>query len=222
MTEEKLFEGEKNPGTLASDILDQDEFWVDRAGVRHRIDEMGEGHLSNTLAFLSLRAPKLFRKLQLSLAFSMTGYDAELDLDRFATPQGWLDSTPLVRAIHSRLAELLQLEEEAAAAAPLARLMEEILTEFEDRGNRVSDWPADEAAAYRDNLGFQEGRDAVRKLRAAKAAARIQEEFIEPLLFTAGSEGFTEGVNESQWMTDFTDETRKDIFGKTSYRDMDD
>ncbi|HEX9228383.1 MAG TPA: hypothetical protein VF885_17415, partial [Arthrobacter sp.] len=46
------------------------------------------------------------------------------------------------------------------------------LTEIlRDRGNDVRQWPAEEAAAYRDNGGFREGHDAVHQVKMTKAAA---------------------------------------------------
>jgi hypothetical protein len=46
--------------------------------------------------------------------------------------------------------------------APVRPELIEPLTEIlRDRGLDVRLWPADEAAAYRDNGGFQEGRDGV-------------------------------------------------------------
>lgn len=41
--------------------------------------------------------------------------------------------------------------------------------ELRDRGNIVYEWPEDEAEAYRDNFGFTQGLDAVRRIRAKKA-----------------------------------------------------
>jgi hypothetical protein len=49
--------------------------------------------------------------------------------------------------------------------------MNEVLAEsLYDRGNRVPEWPADEAAAYRDNGRFMAGTAAVEALRFQKAA----------------------------------------------------
>lgn len=42
-----------------------------------------------------------------------------------------------------------------------------------DRGNYVRDWPDDEAAAYRDNGGFSEGREAADRIRFLKASEAV-------------------------------------------------
>ena len=52
-----------------------------------------------------------------------------------------------------------------------AKTMAAVLSEhLYDRGNDVRAWPDDEAAAYRDNGGFQEGRDAMRAIMFQKTA----------------------------------------------------
>ena len=84
------------------------------------------------------------------------------------------------------------------------------LTEIlRDRGERIPDWPADEAAAYRDNGGFQAGRDAVQQVRMAKAAAAIEEVFR-----TVINQACIDGVSAAQAMTGFTDETFQSILDK--------
>lgn len=98
--------------------------------------------------------------------------------------------------------------------APIRPELVAPLTEIlRDRGERVPDWPVDEAAAYRKHGGFQEGRDAVHQVRMAKAAAAIEEVFA-PLLEAAKLKGYLEGVSDAQAMTGFTDETYQAILEK--------
>lgn len=95
-------------------------------------------------------------------------------------------------------------------AEPIRPELIEPLTEIlRDRGERIPDWPADEAAAYRDSGGFQAGRDAVRQVRMEKAAAAIEEAF-RPAMHQA----FISGVLSAQAMTGFTDETFESILEK--------
>lgn len=97
-----------------------------------------------------------------------------------------------------------------ARPEPIRPELIEPLTEIlRDRGERIPDWPADEAAAYRDNGGFQAGRDAVRQVRMEKAAAAIEEVF-RPIIEKA----FIDGVSSAQAMTGFTDETFEAVLDK--------
>lgn len=89
-----------------------------------------------------------------------------------------------------------------------------------DRGPEISRWPADEAAAYRDNGRFLEGREAVQRLRIAKAAAAIEEVF-SAAIEAAQLKGYRDGVSDAQAMTGFTDETRQAIFEKEGLTDVD-
>lgn len=94
--------------------------------------------------------------------------------------------------------------------APIRAELIAPLTEIlRDRGERIPDWPADEAAAYRDNGGFQAGRDAVQAVRMAKAAAALEEVF-RPIIEKA----FIDGVSSAQAMTGFTDETFQAVLDK--------
>jgi hypothetical protein len=96
------------------------------------------------------------------------------------------------------------------APAPIRPELIEPLTEIlRDRGERIPDWPADEAAAYRDNGGFQLGRDAVHEVRTAKAAAAIEEVFR-----TVVKQAYIDGVSAAQAMTGFTEETFQSILDK--------
>lgn len=55
------------------------------------------------------------------------------------------------------------------ALPPVRPELIEPLTEIvRDRGLEISGWPADEAAAYRDNGRFLERREAVQQLRIAR------------------------------------------------------
>lgn len=99
-------------------------------------------------------------------------------------------------------------------------LVEPLNEILRDRGLEISGWPADEAAAYRDNGRFLEGRNAVQQLRVAKTAAAIEEVFA-PLLEAAELKGYRNGVSDAQAMTGFTDETRQAIFEKEGLTDVD-
>lgn len=97
----------------------------------------------------------------------------------------------------------------------------EILTEIlRDRGLSVADWPADEAAAYRDAGGFQEGVGAVRQVRMAKAAAAIEEVFAGAIQ-VAELGGYLEGVSSAQAITGFSDETFRSILNKDGHTGID-
>ena len=94
--------------------------------------------------------------------------------------------------------------------APVRPELIEPLTEIlRDRGVDIRLWPADEAAAYRDNGRFQEGRNAVDQVRMSKAAAAIEDVFR-----TAINQAYIDGVSGAQAMTGFTDETFQSILDK--------
>lgn len=106
-------------------------------------------------------------------------------------------------------------------SAPVRPELIEPLTEIlRDRGERIPDWPADEAAAYRDNGGFQEGRDAVQKVKMSKAAAAIEEVFAEAIR-AAGLKAYLEGISAAQAMTGFSDETFRSILDKDGHTSID-
>jgi hypothetical protein len=93
---------------------------------------------------------------------------------------------------------------------PIRPELIEPLTEIlRDRGHNIRDWPADEAAAYRDNGGFREGTDAVKVVRMTKAAAAIEEVFRGVV-----QQAYIDGVAAAQAMTGFTDETFESILAK--------
>ena len=107
------------------------------------------------------------------------------------------------------------------ALPPVRPELVEPLTEIlRDRGLEISGWPADEAAAYRDNGRFLEGRNAVLQLRVAKAAAAIEGVFAAAIE-AAELKGYLDGVSDAQAMTGFTDETRQAIFEKEGLTDVD-
>jgi hypothetical protein len=98
--------------------------------------------------------------------------------------------------------------------APIRPELIEPLTEIlRDRGLDVRLWPADEAAAYRDNGRFQEGRDAMQAVRMAKAAAAIEEVFADAIK-AAELKSYLEGISAAQAMTGFSDETFRSILDK--------
>ncbi|MET4144124.1 hypothetical protein [Arthrobacter sp. UYCo732] len=106
------------------------------------------------------------------------------------------------------------MPKETKKLAPIRPELIEPLTEIlRDRGERIPDWPADEAAAYRKNGGFREGRDAVHEVRMAKTAAAIEEVFAE-VIKAAELKSYLEGISAAQAMTGFSDETFRSILDK--------
>jgi hypothetical protein len=105
--------------------------------------------------------------------------------------------------------------------APIRPELIEPLNEIlRDRGERVPEWPKDEAAAYRKHGGFQEGRSAVHRVRMAKAAAAIEEVF-EEAIKAASLKSYLEGISAAQAMTGFSDETFRSILDKQGHTDID-
>lgn len=104
---------------------------------------------------------------------------------------------------------------------PIRPELIEILTEaLRDRGLIIADWPADEATAYRDAGGFQEGVDAIHQTRMSKAAAAIEEVFAGAIQ-AAELGGYLEGVSSAQAMTGFSDETYRSILNKDGHTGID-
>ncbi|HEX9225204.1 MAG TPA: hypothetical protein VF885_00940 [Arthrobacter sp.] len=113
------------------------------------------------------------------------------------------------------------MPQKTKTTAPVRPELVEPLTEIlRDRGMDVRHWPADEAAAYRNNGGFQEGRDAVHQVRVAKAAAAIEAVFAE-VVRAAEVKAYLEGVSAAQAMTGFTDETFRSILDKDGHTGID-
>lgn len=107
-------------------------------------------------------------------------------------------------------AHMMTMPKKKKTREPIRPELIEPLTEIlRDRGHNIRDWPADEAAAYRDNGGFQEGVDAVKKVRMAKAAAAIEDAFR-----TVVNQAYIDGISDAQAMTGFTDETVQAILDK--------
>lgn len=99
-------------------------------------------------------------------------------------------------------------------------LVEPLNEILRDRGERVPDWPADEAAAYRENGGFQAGRDAVHQVRMSKAAAAIEEVF-DGVIRAAELNAYLEGISAAQAMTGFSEETFRSILDKDGHTGID-
>lgn len=99
-------------------------------------------------------------------------------------------------------------------------LIEPLTESLRDRGNDVRLWPKDEAAAYRDNGGFLEGRDAMRQVQMAKAAAAIEDVFAA-VIRAAELKAYLEGVAAAQAMTGFSDETFRSILDKDGHTGID-
>lgn len=113
------------------------------------------------------------------------------------------------------------MPEKTKATPPVRPELVEALTEIlRDRGLVIQDWPADEAAAYRENGGFQEGAEAVRRVRMSKAAAAIEDVFAEAIR-AAELKGYLEGIAAAQAMTGFSDETFRSIMDKDGHTGVD-
>lgn len=105
--------------------------------------------------------------------------------------------------------ELVRLE--------LIKILSDVL---DDRGLNITDWPADEAAAYQDNGGFLEGQTAIRQVRAAKAAAAIETVFADAA-GAAELRGYLEGIASAQVITGFSDATFRSILDKDGHTRID-
>lgn len=66
-----------------------------------------------------------------------------------------------------------------------------------DRGNDVNEWPDDEAAAYRDNGGFGNGREAAEDVRLGKLTSALYDTFCT--LTDAEWEQTREDVDRAVW-----------------------
>jgi hypothetical protein len=106
-----------------------------------------------------------------------------------------------------------QKNPESPIRPELVSALTEILREH---GNVVDVWPADEAAAYRDNGGFQAGLEAVMTIRFAKAAASL-----DVIIRAAEMKAYVDGIADAQAMTGFTDETFRAILDKAGHTRID-
>lgn len=114
-------------------------------------------------------------------------------------------------------AHMMTMPKKTKTPAPIRPELIAPLTEIlRDRGLEISQWPADEAAAYRDNGGFQEGVEAIKRIRMAKAAAAIEE-----VIHAAVQQAYIDGVSAAQAMTGFSDETFRSILDKEGLTDID-
>jgi dihydrofolate reductase len=88
---------------------------------------------------------------------------------------------------------------------PIRPELIEPLTEIlRDRGLNVREWPADEAAAYRDNGGFQEGVTAVQQVKrlAAKRRERLPSVIEKAVL---------DALSRAKYMSDLSDRSFESI-----------
>lgn len=95
-------------------LLSQDEVWIDRAGITHRLQEMDPGHCASVIAYLERRAAPMLRRRLVSYLSGpqptgeMAGdaFDREIEemdrliLDGRATD--WLWGYPLLPALARR------------------------------------------------------------------------------------------------------------------------
>lgn len=93
-------------------FLREAETWTDRHGNTHRLADMTEGYLRHVLSFLEDRAEVFFdAEFDEALAQQAVAFfepwrypePAGLRLLEFGSAHAWLESTPLVRAIHALL-----------------------------------------------------------------------------------------------------------------------
>lgn len=116
---------------------------------------------------------------------------------------------------------MMTMPKKTKTQVPIRPELIEILTEIlRDRGLRVADWPADEAAAYHEHGGFMEGRDAVQQVRMSTAAAAVEEVFAD-VIRAAELKAYLEGIASAQAMTGFGDETFRSILDKDGHTGID-
>ena len=97
-------------GTSVNAFLREPEKWTDRHGNVHRLTDMTEGYLRHVMSFLEERAETYFqteieevaRQHAVAVFEPWRCPDAGRPLD-FESAHAWLESTPLVRAIHALL-----------------------------------------------------------------------------------------------------------------------
>lgn len=118
-------------------------------------------------------------------------------------------------------AHMSTMPKKTKTPAPIRpELIAPLIEILRDRGERIPDWPADEAAAYRKSGGFQAGRDAVHQVRMAKAAAAIETVFAEAIK-AAELKAYLDGISAAQAMTGFSDETFRSILDKEGLTGID-
>jgi hypothetical protein len=103
-----------------TDLIDQDEIWIDGSGTEYDIAAMDPIHCANIVRFLTRRAPQIAAaetRAMLSVRMPDAHTQAFDDVDRgmdsewrdMATdPVGWLNETPLMVALKVRAAEVTQ------------------------------------------------------------------------------------------------------------------
>lgn len=88
-------------------VFVQDRWWVDRAGVAHRIDEMPSTYRRNVLAFCRDMAGQyhsgaaLAEFLELTVGEFAALRDLDVALVAETDPVAWLESTPLIRRLRA-------------------------------------------------------------------------------------------------------------------------
>jgi hypothetical protein len=96
------------PGQFYLGVLHQDTEWIDVQGVVHQLDDMNADYLGNVLDYLHRNAAR-FRHLQdtSDMARDMLGIPHEVVLpfedSLWDSPQEWIDTTALAKAIRRRL-----------------------------------------------------------------------------------------------------------------------
>lgn len=96
------------------DLLDQEEIWVDRAGVEHEIAEMEPRYCANVVRFLLRQAEAIAHADSMAILsvrmpdFDTIAYDDVMsgigvDEAAKADPVRWLQDKPLLRALRARL-----------------------------------------------------------------------------------------------------------------------
>lgn len=104
--------GQFGPGALDLRVFDQDRYWVDHAGVGHRIDAMDDNYRGNVVAMLAARAEQFhaasLRRAHVHGAWALLHGEVSGDLLAEMLGTGtidrcdagtWLDATPLLRRL---------------------------------------------------------------------------------------------------------------------------
>jgi hypothetical protein len=104
---------EEPPNLLNKAIVMQDEIWVDKHGISHKIDDMSEHYIRNVINFLHRRARRIqdyHCMVAMEVYYSHDGGDmandalySEMHYTCDTDPNQWLDETPLLMKLHERL-----------------------------------------------------------------------------------------------------------------------
>lgn len=82
----------------------QDQYWIDGGGTKNQIVDMSQDYLGNVLSYSRDRAEYLYALNKGEAPVLGLGVD-DAGFGYFAEAYDWLESTPLIKAIKSRLAK---------------------------------------------------------------------------------------------------------------------